>query len=99
MFEVILDGTKKIETRAATKKFRGLKVGDVVVLVCGNRKAKKRIKTVELLRSMGAVLKKYKPVDINPNTQTAKEIKKMWLSFPGYKEKIKKHGLAAMQLE
>lgn len=98
IFEAILNGKKKIETRAATAKFHDIKAGDTVVLICGNKKAKKKVKKVELLKSSAAVLKKYKPEDINPKIHTIKEVKTMWYSFPGYREKIKKHGFIVMHL-
>jgi ASC-1-like (ASCH) protein len=104
IFEAILAGSKKIETRAATEKYRNLKAGDTVVLACGKKRVERKIKKVELFRSMDAVLGKYGPEeygpeDINPKTHTIREIKKMWLGFPGYKDKIKKHGFVVMSLE
>lgn len=36
-FQAIRVGTKKVETRAATIKYRDIKVGDVITFVCGPR--------------------------------------------------------------
>lgn len=99
IFEAIADGKKKIETRAATAKYKDIKAKDVVILVCGKKRMKKKVEKTEHFRSVAAILKKYKPETINPKTHTAKEAADMWYSFPGYKEKIKKFGLIAITLE
>lgn len=98
VFEAIKNGKKKIETRAATEKYRSIKAGDTIVFVCGKARFQKKVKKVEIFRTIGAILKKYKPVRINPNTLTGEEARAMWDSFPGYKEKIKKYGLIAFLL-
>ncbi len=36
IFEAIKSGKKKVETRAATEKYRNIKAGDTVKLVCEN---------------------------------------------------------------
>ena len=98
IFEAIISGKKKIETRAATKKYRNVKAGDTIILVCGSKRINKKVSKVELFKSMATVLKKYKPENINPKTHTTKEVRDMWYSFPGYKEKIKKYGLIVFHL-
>lgn len=98
VFKAIIDGKKKIETRAATPKYREVKAGDILTLACGRDKADMKVMSVEIFRTIGALLKKYKPSEINPKTETAKEARAMWHSFPGYDEKIKKFGLVAWKL-
>lgn len=99
IFEAIVGGKKKIETRAATAKYRDLKAKDIVVLACGKKRIEKKVRKIEHFSSIAAILKKYKPEIINPKTHTLKEARDMWYSFPGYKEKIKKFGLIAITLE
>lgn len=99
IFDAIVSGKKKIETRAGTERYRQIKIGDTVVLKCGVKTAEKKVSKVELFSSITAILKKYKPETINPNTHNAKEARDTWNSFPGYREKIKKYGLIAMSLE
>ena len=99
IFEAIVGGKKKIETRAATAKYRDLKAKDIVVLACGKKIIEKKVRKTEHFSSIAAILKKYKPEIINPKTHTLKEARDMWYSFPGYKEKIKKFGLIAITLE
>ncbi len=99
IFNAIKDGTKKIETRAATEKYCRIKVGDVVTLVCGKSKFRKKIKCVEIFKTITAMLKKHKPEEINPACKSAGELRKMYHTFPGYREKIKKYGLVAWELK
>ncbi|MBI4121246.1 MAG: hypothetical protein HY457_03255 [Parcubacteria group bacterium] len=98
-FEAIRRGDKKIETRAATEKYRDIKPGDSITFICGKRRYKKVVKKVEVFKSIAAILKKYTPRAINPNTRTASEAREMGYSFPGYREKIRKHGLIVLRLE
>ncbi|MDD2646535.1 MAG: hypothetical protein PHV78_01370 [Patescibacteria group bacterium] len=98
IFEEIKKGVKKIETRAATVRYQGIAVGDNVILSCGSQKIKKIVFKIEKFKSIDALLKKYKPATINPRLHTKKEALAMWHSFPGYEEKIKKHGLIAIHL-
>lgn len=99
IFEAIRMGEKKMETRAATEKYRKIKAGDMVEFVCGKEEFAKEIKGVEIFKTIGALIKKYKPQQINPKTETEKELRDMYLSFPGYKEKIKKYGLVVWRLK
>jgi len=99
IFQAIIAGTKRAETRAATAKYREVKVGDFLSLVCGREKAQKEVVKVELFKTIGALLKKYRPEEINPNIHTAKEAREMWYGFPGYKEKIEKFGLVVWLLK
>jgi ASC-1-like (ASCH) protein len=44
IFEDVLKSEKKIETRAATKKFLNIKPGDTIRCVCGKDRLEKRVK-------------------------------------------------------
>lgn len=98
IFEAIKNGRKNVETRAATARYKNIKKGDALTLVCGKDKFQKIIKTVKTFKTIRALLKKYKPSEINPNLKSAKELEEMYNSFPGYREKIKKSGLIALEL-
>lgn len=99
IFRAIKNGTKKIETRAATAKYRFIKSEDTVRLVCGKSKFIKKVWAVRKFRSIKAILKKYKPKEINPKAKSSRELEKIYYSFPGYREKIKKYGLVAVELD
>ncbi len=99
IFEAIVDGRKKIETRAATKKYAGIKAGDIVVLSCGGARCEKSVARVEHFPSVAAILRRHRPKDINPSIRTAAEARAMWAGFPGYTEKIRRGGLVAFHLK
>lgn len=99
IFEAILDGRKKVETRAATKKFSNIKAGDFVALVCGGEKVAKIVRRAEIFKTIEKMLEKYKVKDINPFLNSAEELEKMYYSFPDYRKKIKRYGLMALELE
>jgi len=99
IFLAIKNGWKKIETRAASKRFHAIKTGDKLILICGKAKIGRKVKKVKVFKTISALLKKYKPRQINPKAFSEKDLTKMYYSFPGYKEKIKKYGLVAIELE
>ena len=98
IFQAIKTGRKKIETRAPTAKFRKIKTGDTVIFVCGREKFKRKVKSARVFKSIAALLRCYRVRQINPAIASAKELTKMYYSFPNYKEKIKKFGLIALKL-
>ncbi|MCR4322948.1 MAG: hypothetical protein NUV61_02575 [Candidatus Azambacteria bacterium] len=99
IFEAIRDGRKKIETRACDEKFRDIKRGDAVMLMCEDDTFTKTVRSAEVFTTIEALLEKYSPQDINPACASAEDIREMYYSFPNYKEKIKEHGLIALELE
>ena len=47
IFNAIKSGQKKVETRAATVKYKNIKEGDEVVFVCGKDKFSKQVGSVK----------------------------------------------------
>ena len=99
IFLAIKSRRKKIKTRAASKKFSSIKTGDKLILICGKERIERKAKKVRVFKTIKALLKKYKLREINPKTLSEKETTKMLYSFAGYKEKIKKYGLVAIELQ
>ncbi len=99
IFLDIKSGKKSVETRAASERYRDIKAGDVVVLVCGKERFEKKIKKARIFKSIKALLKTYPIKKIMPQFSTEKEIRDSYYSYPGYKEKIKKFGLVALELK
>lgn len=99
IFEAIRLGKKKIETRAGTEKYKDMKAGDKIVFVCRYKKFEKEIKKVERFKTIRALIKNYKPIEISPFCKTESELRGMYYSFPDYQDKIKKYGLIALTLE
>lgn len=99
IFQALLDGTKKVETRAKTIKYEDIKKGDEVVLSCGTKKLVKIVTKVKSYKSISAILKDYKPQDITPWVKSKKKLEAIYYSFPSYKEKIAEFGLIAIEFE
>ena len=98
-FNNIKDGSKRVETRAATVKYRNIKKGDCITFTCGCAKFSKTVRKATIFRTIASLLKKYKPNDVRPDVRTKKEMIDIWHSFPNYKEKIAMHGLIALEFE
>mgnify|MGYP001583733808 CR=1 FL=1 len=98
-FDVIKSGEKTIETRASTNKFRGVKTGDTLSFVCGKNILEKKVLKVHYFKNIDDLAKSLDLKKIMPFASSLEEAKKIWLSFPSYKEKTKKYGLVAFELE
>lgn len=98
IFEAVCNHKKKVETRAATSKFAEIKAGDSIILICGKDRLEKQVKKAKIFKTISAMLKEYSFKDINPLIDSVEELEKMYNSFPGYREKIKKFGLIALEL-
>ncbi|MAG59917.1 hypothetical protein CMO96_03970 [Candidatus Woesebacteria bacterium] len=99
IFSAIKNGKKKVETRASSTRYESITKGDILRFVCGKLEFQKRTSAVKKFGSVKAMLREYKPMEINPNIKTASELKKMYNSFSGYREKIKRYGLLALELK
>lgn len=97
-FYAIKDGSKKVETRAATAKYQKIKKGDILVFVCGKERLEKQIKKVHCFKDISDMLKKFKVKDIMPDRNTRKELESAYFSYSGYEDKIKQFGLVAFEL-
>lgn len=92
-FDTILDGSKSVETRAATNKYRAFETGDILVIMCGNEKIEKPIKKIEHFDSIDSLVESVGLKNVMPLAKDLAEAKKAWYSFPGYKAKIAQYGL------
>lgn len=99
IFLDIKSGKKAVETRAATERYRYIKDGDLIVLVCGKEKFEKTVKKAKIFKTIKALVKAYPIKKIMPNISTEKELQDAYYSYPNYKEKIKKVGLIALELK
>lgn len=98
IFEMVESGKKRVETRAATKKYQSIQKGDTLEFVCDTSSFSREVKVVYIYPSIDLLLEKYTPEEINPKLSTKEEIVAMYHSFPGYEEKIKEHGIIAIEL-
>jgi ASC-1-like (ASCH) protein len=97
-FDTLVDGRKTVETRAATDKYKKIQVGDVLVIKCGDEVIEKAVKKVEIFTGIDELVSAVGLHNIMPLVKDLAEAKKVWYSYPGYKEKIEKHGLVAWHI-
>jgi ASC-1-like (ASCH) protein len=97
-FEELQKGLKTVETRAATAKYRAIEKGDTLRIVCGKKELKKRIARVRVFRSIPAMLTKIPMKKVMPSVRSVGEMRKAYYGYPGYKEKIRRHGIIAFDL-
>jgi len=86
---------KIVETRAATAKYRDVKKGDTLVIVCGKQRFERTIKTARHFKSIAALFKAVPYKKIMPYAATAAEARATYYGYPGYREKLKKYGVFA----
>jgi ASC-1-like (ASCH) protein len=89
IFTAISSGDKKVETRAATSKYKNIEKGDSIIFSCDGESFEKKASKVTHFKTIKELLKVYKPQDINPNVSTENDLVAMYHSFPGYEDKIK----------
>ncbi len=99
IFEAIKKGEKSIETRAGGGKYEGIKDGDYLIFSCEGKKFEREIIKVSKFKTISALVKKYPVKSINPMVKNILELTKMYESFPGYKERIKRDGILAFELK
>ena len=93
VFEALKDGSKRIETRAATKKYQKIKPGDLLVFICGEDKLEKKVGEVKFFDSIEKMTGEVGFKQIMPFVGNVEEMRKVYFSFPGYEKKIKEFGL------
>ena len=99
IFDQIKDGSKPVETRAATVKYGPIEAGDELVFSCGGEKFSKKILKKEHYKSIDAMVKKIPFQKIMPDVGSVAEMKKIYASYSGYKQKIQEFGIFAFYLE
>ncbi|MGM0629443.1 MAG: ASCH domain-containing protein [Patescibacteria group bacterium] len=99
VFDSIKDGRKSIETRAASVKYHKVEPGDILIFVCENQRLEKKVKKVDLYKSIDEMVDVIDLKKIMPFVNSVDEMKKTYYSFPNYEEKIQKFGLIAFEFE
>jgi len=98
-FLSIKNGSKKIETRAGTSRYRKIKRGDTLEIVCGRERIVKKVKSAAHFKTLEALFKEYPWRKIMPHLKTREEAYSEYYGYSGYREKLKKFGVAAFELE
>ena len=98
-FDEIRDGLKTVETRAASIRYRDIKKGDIIIIVCGKQRITKQVKRARHFKTIEIMLKTIPLKKIMPSVKSIIEVRKVYYSYPSYKDKIKKFGLVALELK
>lgn len=99
VFDNIKDGSKSVETRAATDKFRKIRVEDILVFVCGDHELEKKVEKVDYYKNIEEMVKEINFRSIMPFVDSIDEMKKVYFSFPNYEDKINNFGIVAFKLK
>lgn len=97
-FEEVRDGSKSIETRAATIKYRPIEVGDTLTFVCGKDRFIKTISKKYHWAGIDEMLKEVPLKKVMPSVSSVEDMKKTYASYPGYDLKIRELGLLGFEL-
>lgn len=98
-FDEVKSGSKSIETRAGTVRYRPIAAGDTLTFVCGKERCVKKITKKSHWPSVHAMIKEIGFKKVMPSITSVAEMKKTYASYPGYEKKIKKHGLFGFVLK
>lgn len=98
-FLALKSGEKRVETRAASTKYKNIAVGDSLTFVCGTQKFTRIVKSVTTFKTLSAMLKKYKVSDIVPWMKTQAELQATYDGYSGYIEKLKQFGFIAIEFK
>ncbi|MDO8504099.1 MAG: hypothetical protein Q7S60_05455 [bacterium] len=99
IFDLVRNGAKDIETRAATPKYQKIKVGDNLVFSCGGEKFTKKVYRVAHYRTLAELFKNEELIRIMPWVNSKEEAERIIFSFSGYEGKIEKFGIVAWEFK
>jgi len=98
-FDQIKSGAKAIETRAATSRYAKIQAGDELEFVCGPDRIVKTILAVQHYDTVESIFQSADWSRVMPGVDSLDDAKHIYYSYPGYEDKIDRHGLIAMYLQ
>lgn len=97
-FDAVRKGAKSIETRAATDRYRKIKTGDILVLVCAGKRLEKKVLRVRHFKTIEGLFRAIPIKKIDPFASSIQDARKTYHGYPGYRDKIRKFGIMAFDL-
>lgn len=97
-FDAVKKDIKTVETRAATERYRKVKAGDILVLVCGRERLEKKVLRAKHFKTVENLFRTIPIRKVNPFANSLKEAKETYYGYSEYREKIRKFGLMAFEL-
>ena len=98
IFAALVDGSKRIETRAASPKYRDLKEGDTLIFSCGADRLETTIARAYRWPSIVAMFGDIAYTDVFPDAVSVDDAASRWDAFPGDAEKIRAYGLVGWEM-
>jgi ASC-1-like (ASCH) protein len=98
LFNQLVSGSKTIDTRAATSKYKNVQVGDILKFVCGQDELSKIVVGAVHYSSLDNMYGNLPMESILPSAHDISDAKRIHYSFPGYKEKLETYGVMAFKL-
>jgi ASC-1-like (ASCH) protein len=98
-FNLIKEGKKTIETRAGCPQYLKIDEGDIIEFSCGDDKIFKQVKKILHYKNLEELFAVYQPQDIDPEVSSYSEMRKRYLGFPDYEQRINKYGILVFELE
>jgi ASC-1-like (ASCH) protein len=101
IFDALVDGRKTIETRAGSPGARSYnpgQPGDTLLFLCGPARLRRTVTRVAIYPSPEALAAHEDVRRVLPWLTSAADLAALYESFPGYPERIARHGLVAMEL-
>ena len=83
----------------ATDRFRKIEAGDALIFFAGGEKLEKKVKSVGIYKGVDELISEIDFRKVMPFVSSVEEMKKVYYSFPNYKEKINKFGLIVFMLK
>jgi hypothetical protein len=100
IFDALVDGRKTIETRArspAARTYNPVPPADTLLFLCGPARLRRTVARVAIYPSPAALAAHEDVRRVMPWLADA-DLAAVYESFPGYPERIARHGLVAMEL-
>lgn len=97
-FLALRRGIKKVETRAGTVRYQYIAKGDRITFVCGAAHFVRTVKKATHFKDVDAMLRRYPIRHIMPRVKTRKKMMEKYTEWPDYAQKLKKHGIVALEL-
>jgi len=100
-FDAIKKGTKTVEGRLNSLKFKNLHPGDYISFVCivTQEEMKCQVQAIHLYKNFALMLQDQGLQNMLPGVCTIQEGVALYESFPLYKEKVREHGAIAITLQ
>jgi ASC-1-like (ASCH) protein len=104
IFRAVVSGRKTLETRALNdstgpRYYGNIAPGDLVLFTCGKARIRKTVGAVHRYRSVATLLRSENFKHIAPWASSKADAARMYATFPGYPERIRRYGIICFELK